>query len=434
MGKNKGIQFNLQKRLTLSRLLSKGSSAKEIGEILNMDPTSISREIKRNRVQTQEQRIEGSICFTCINKTNCCLKKQCGSLICGHRCVGCRSLKKCRHYLEFKCQKTKRFPYICNGCPKAKNCPLEQFLYLPDEAEDKARERLVLTREGVNLTSEEYEIQNNILKTAIIENGQSIHHALVVHKDELNCTEKTLYRRIDKGIYTVRNHHLPRQVKLKKRKIKKKYEYNHDPKIDRTGHFHSDWIIYKYKNGITFYHQMDFLGAPKKSKKEILVFTIPEMQFSLLYLIENATQEKITKLFDSIEREIGTNNFRKLFSAILTDRDTVFDDFTSLEFNSDGILRTKIFFCNPGESNQKANVENFNAQLRVIFPKHSLLDSYTQNDLYFAASNLNSRHLNSIDDKTPADLFIEVFGIELFEALHLKKIKGDEVKLKPIHS
>ena len=71
MGKNKGIQFNLQKRLTLSRLLSKGSSAKETGEILNMDPTSISREIKRNRVQTQEQRIEGSICFTCINKTNC---------------------------------------------------------------------------------------------------------------------------------------------------------------------------------------------------------------------------------------------------------------------------------------------------------------------------------------------------------------------------
>lgn len=226
----------------------------------------------------------------------------------------------------------------------------------------------------------------------------------------------------------------PDLIIRKKRKIKKKYEYNHDPKVDRTGHFHSDRIIYKYKNGITFYHQMDFLGAPKKSKKEILVFTIPEMQFSLLYLIENATQEKITQLFDNIESEIGTNNFRRLFSAILTDRDTVFDDFTSLEFNREGILRTKIFFCNPGESNQKANVENFNAQLRAIFPKHSLLDSYTQNDLYFAASNLNSRHLNSIDDKTPADLFIEVFGMELFQALHLKKIKGDNVRLKPIHS
>ena len=98
-----------------------------------------------------------------------------------------------------------------------------QFLYLPDEAKDKARERLVLTREAVNLTSEEYEIQNNILKTAIIENEQSIHHALVVHKDELNYAEKTLYRRIDKGIYTVRNHHLPRQVKLKNAKSRKNY-------------------------------------------------------------------------------------------------------------------------------------------------------------------------------------------------------------------
>ena len=88
-------------------------------------------------------------------------------------------------------------------------------------------------------------------------------------------------------------------------------------------------------------------------KKEILVFTIPKMQFSLLYLIENATQEKITKLFDSIEREIGTNNFRKLFSAILTDRVTVFDDFASLEFNSDGILRTKIFFCNQEKATRK---------------------------------------------------------------------------------
>ena len=118
--------------------------------------------------------------------------------------------------------KNKRFPFICNGCPKANDCTLEQFLYLPDEAEDKVRERLVLTREGVYLTTEEYEIQNNILKTATIKNEQSIHHALVVHKDELHCTEKTLYRRIDKGIYTIRNHHLPRQVKIKKRKINKK--------------------------------------------------------------------------------------------------------------------------------------------------------------------------------------------------------------------
>ena len=40
---------------------------------------------------------------------------------------------------------------------------------------------------------------------------------------------------------------------------------------------------------------------------------------------------------------------------------------------------------------------------------------------HFAASNLNPKCFNSIDDKTPADLFIEVFGIELFKTSYLSK-------------
>ena len=135
-----------------------------------------------------------------------------------------------------------------------------------------------------------------------------------------------------------------------------------------------------------------------------------------------------------IEEEIGIDNFKRLFPAILTDRDTLFDDFSSLEFDKNGELRTKIFFCDPGESNQKPNVENYNAQLRPIFPKHAILNEYSQQELYLAASNLNSRCLNSIDNRTPADLFIEIFGIELLSLLHLKKIPAKEVKLKPIHN
>ena len=292
---------------------------------------------------------------------------------------------------------------------------------------------LITTREGANLTYEEYEVQDAILKDRVIDKGQSIHHVLVTNRKELNCSEKTLYRRIEKGVYTVKVHHLPRQVSLKKRKYKKKYEYVHDPKVDRTGHLYSDWLIYRYKNGITYYFQMDFLGAPHKSDKEILVLTMKGISFSLLYIIENATQEKIISLFDMIEEEVGIDNFKKLFPAILTDRDTLFDDFSSLEYDKNGEPRTKIFFCDPGESNQKPNVENYNAQLRPIFPKHAILNEYSQQELYLAASNLNSRCLSSIDDRTPMDLFAEIFGNELLNQLHQKKIPEKEVSLKPIH-
>lgn len=54
MGKNKGKQFNIEKRVTLDRLLSKDNTAKSIASVLGMDATSISREIKRNRVQRRE--------------------------------------------------------------------------------------------------------------------------------------------------------------------------------------------------------------------------------------------------------------------------------------------------------------------------------------------------------------------------------------------
>jgi IS30 family transposase len=93
----------------------------------------------------------------------------------------------------------------------------------------------------------------------------------------------------------------------------------------------------------------------------------------------------------------------------------------------------RVFFCNPASSNQKANVENMNAQLRPIFPKHAILNEYTQKELCEAASMMNSRMLNSIDDKTPYELFAAIFGVGAAEALHIRKIAPKEVTLKPIH-
>ncbi|MDD5884648.1 MAG: helix-turn-helix domain-containing protein [Erysipelotrichaceae bacterium] len=433
MGKNKGKQFNIEKRAMLSRMVAKGNKAKEIGDALGMDPTSVSRELKRNRTKTKEAEDDGTLCRSCLHKRGCTIKKVCGSLSCSQRCNGCKAIAKCRKYAEFACNRLSRFPFVCNGCPKEGYCPLEHYAYLPDAAEEMARDRLTTSREGANLTYEEYEIQDAILRDRIIDKGQSIHHVLATNGKELDCSEKTLYRRIEKGVYTVKAHHLPRQVSLKKRKYKKKYEYEHDPKTDRTGHLYSDWLIYRYKNGITYYFQMDFLGAPRKSDKEILVLTMTGISFSLLYIIENATQEKITALFDTIEGEIGIGNFRKLFPAILTDRDTLFDDFPSLEFDKNGESRTRIFFCDPGESNQKPNVENYNAQLRPIFPKRAVLNEYSQQELYLASSNLNSRCLSSIDDRTPTDSFVEIFGKELLGLLHQRKIPPKEVRIKPIH-
>lgn len=434
MSKSKGKQFNIERRRNLYFLLSKGKTAKEIAESINMDPTSVSREIKRNRILTKEETVEASICASCEYRKWCKIKHVCDLMTCYGKCVGCKKVVTCWKYKKFECNKTERFPFVCNGCENEVMCPYEHYKYTYIDANKKALKRQITTREGANLTPEELENHDRILYDAIVKNGQSVHHALIANMDQFNCSEKTIYRRIERGVYVVKNHDLPRKVSLKKRKVlKAKYNYEHDDKLNRNGHLYSDWLVFKMKNNLTHHVQMDFLGATRDSYKEILALTIVGIQFVILYIIERPNQEKVIELFNKIEEEIGIENFQKLFPAILTDRDVKFDNIDGIEFNKDGELRTRLFFCNPAASNQKANVENINGQMRQIFPKKQNINDYTQEDIYFVASNLNSRLLSSIDNKTPSTLFIEIFGENLFKQLHLKIIEPKKVLIKPIH-
>lgn len=434
MGKNKGKQFNIERRRCLYFLLNQGKTAKQISESINMDPTSVSREIKRNRILTKEARVENSVCASCDNRKWCRIKHVCELMTCQGHCVDCSKVIACWKYKKVECNKTKRFPFVCNNCPNELMCPYEHYKYSYIDANKKAVKRQVTSREGANLTPAELENHDRILYEAIVKNGQSVHHALIANMDQLKCSEKTIYRRIDKGVYVVKNNDLPRKVSLKKRKVlKEKYDYKHDDKLNRKGHLYSDWLVFKMKNNMTHYVQMDFLGATRDSFKEILALTIVGMQFVMIYIIERPNQEKVIELFDKIEEEIGIDNFKKLFPAILTDRDVKFDNIDGIEFDKNGELRTRLFFCNPAASNQKANVENINSQMRQVFPKKKNINDYSQEDIYFVASNLNSRLLSSIDDKTPSTLFIEIFGENLFKLLHLKTIDPKKVLIKPIH-
>lgn len=107
----------------------------------------------------------------------------------------------------------------------------------------------------------------------------------------------------------------------------------------------------------------------------------PIISFNLLYLLEDTTAATVQALFDAMEMDLSTALFQKVFAAILTDRDTKFNDFLAIEFNPNGELRTHIFYCNPGASNEKPNVENYNSQLRWVIPKKAILNECSRRPL-----------------------------------------------------
>jgi len=374
MKKWKHITF--EQRKAIASGISHKQKLKYLGEILEIDPTSISKEVKRNRVLVDPK-------VTVIKL----------------------------------CTKLNRWPYVCTDCKyRYQECRYTKYKYETKSAQSLANSKLINSRRGLDVDNEEFKNIDNLIKTGI-DNNKSIYQIKIENKDTINKSITTLYRYVNKGYLTTRRIDLPYAVKYKKRKKNKKYEYT-DNKIDRSNHTYLDYLSYLHKNPGTKVWQLDFLGSIKSDSKAILTFKLPDLQLTLLDIITNPTSDKIVRFFDELEERIGIDGFIHLIPAILTDRDPCFSDITGICFSKiTGEERCKLFYCDPYVSSQKPNVENMNKQLRLYFPKKSSVDKYSKNDIYNINYTIINKPLRSLDSNTPKDAFISVFGEDLFNKL-----------------
>lgn len=369
--------INFEQRKTIASGIAHNMKVKNIAELLDLHPTGISREVKRNRKLVEPIKPNNEIC----------------------------------PFL-------KRWPYVCTNCKKRYlDCHFNKFIYNAKEAQKNADYNLKLSRKGLDVTSEEFKKIDNLIKVGV-DNNKSIYQIQIENKNEINKSVTTLYRYINKGYLTTSRMDLPYAVKYKKRKHNKKYEYSDNNKIDRTGHTYIDYLSYMHKHPGIYVWQLDFLGAIKTDNKNILSFILPNLQFTLLDIINKPDSSKVVEFFDKLEEKIGTETFINFIPVILTDRDPNFADIEGICFSKiTGEERCKLFFCDPYVSNQKPNVENINKQLRLFFPKKTSVDKYTKSDIKQINYTLLNKPLKSLDSYTPKDAFINVFDEDLFNKL-----------------
>ena len=369
--------LNEEQRKIISNGISKGSKLIEIAENIGFDPTSISKEVKRNRKPTT----------TGSNITDC--------------------------------KKVKRWPYVCSGCNKKYNnqCAFTKYKYDSSYAQKEANKKLVLSRKGIDLDSEEFKTIDNLIKEGV-DNKKSIFQIKIENNDVIDKSVSTLYRYINNGILTTSRMDLPYAVTYKKRKKNKKYDYSENKTIDRTGHTYLDYLSYLHKHPGIYVWQLDFLGTIKTDSNNILTLVLPDIQFVILSTIKNPNQDKVVEFFDELEEKIGIDAFKELIPVILTDRDPNFTDIIGICFSKvTGEQRCELFFCDAYVSNQKPNVENMNKQLRLYFPKGKTIDTYTKKDIRNINITLLNRPLRSLDSYTPKQAFINIYDEELFDKL-----------------
>ena len=103
---------------------------------------------------------------------------------------------------------------------------------------------------------------------------------------------------------------------------------------------------------------------------DLLILHFCESNLMLGILMPNKASASVIEAFDGLQERLGLDNFRALFPLILTDNGTEFSNPIRLENIPSGTPRTRIFYCDAYNSNQKAEIER--NHVASFAPKASL--------------------------------------------------------------
>lgn len=90
---------------------------------------------------------------------------------------------------------------------------------------------------------------------------------------------------------------------------------------------------------------------------------------------------------------------------------------------------TKIFFCDPLASWQKAKLEKNHEYIRKVIPKGVILDKYTQKDMIILQNHINCTTRASLNGQSLFELAQLLLDKKLFKAAKLNKIPADKIIL-----
>ncbi len=77
----------------------------------------------------------------------------------------------------------------------------------------------------------------------------------------------------------------------------------------------------------------------------------------LIFLMRDGKADTVVEQLDWLTAALGIETFRKLFPVILTDNGSEFKHTREMETTEEGEQRTKVFYCDPQASWQKAHIE-----------------------------------------------------------------------------
>ena len=384
--------LDLNKRIKIEKGIEENLNFSQIAKEINKSPRTVSYEILKNR------NIEHCLSWVGKYKT---------------------------------CEKTLKPPYVCNSCPSRKGCRKTRYYYYAEDAQGKYEKLRSESRTGIDMTSTEFKELNKIVSNEI-KNGHSFAMIIRNHKDDFSVGKRTLYNYVEKGYLDIINLDLPRKVRYKKRKRNNTDIPKKDTKIriNRTYEHFKDYV--KNYNDNNFNINIVEMDTVEGVKVESLLLTLlwRQANFMLAFKIENKEPDSVNAFFSYLKEILGYEKFHELLPIILTDNGIEFSKPDEIEFNGYHVYKTRLFYCDPGHSEQKGKIEVNHEYIRRFIPKGISFDTYSQDDINLMLNHINSVKRDSLNGDNPYTLMKDFLPREIIELFDIKEIEQKEIILK----
>lgn len=190
---------------------------------------------------------------------------------------------------------------------------------------------------------------------------------------------RTLYYYIENEFFlNVTITDLPRRGETKKRKKRKVQPRQKVPFGKKISHRPEE-----AEERLEFGHwEMDTVESGKKAGTACLL-TLVERKYrsSLIFKLRAQTQKEVHKVLDSLEKELGAEDFSQTFKTITVDNGSEFLDSEALEKSIDETdePRTNVYYCHPYASYERGSNEQMHTLIRRFIPKGSTISKYSKN-------------------------------------------------------
>ena len=392
------IHLSKEKRSSIEYLINQGLNFTYISDSINVDRTTISKEIKRNRY------IKNSL-FSDYSEAG--IKRAINS-----------------------CEKLSKPPYCCNHCKSKNSCNKYHLYYNATKAHNHYLDNLSKTRKGLDITKEEINQINKNIIPLIKNKKQSVNQVFTNHPDILYMSKPTFYKYVDLGIIGLSNLDLPKKVKYKKRKRNKSKKYKREIALS-IGRMYEDYIIRINNEKKLKIWQLDTVIGKNYDNKVLMTFLLVETNFMIIRLLDKKNTECVNKEFTKLKNDLGIELYSKFINVILTDNGSEFFDPIHMEYDLEtGEKLLSVYYCHPDSPEEKPELECNHKYIRYYLPKKTSFEFLTIEQVKQIEDNINHIPRDIFGGKTPYELTNELYP-ELVELLNSKYIAPDDVTLNP---